>query len=299
MTTLSNRLYIQLGSNCNCDCIFCAVADSRHFPELPLQRIREHLIIGRVNGLERLTISGGEPTTRKDLRQIVQTARELGYTHIQIQTNGRALASRSYTQNLLNEGVDVFLPSIHGHIAEIHDPIMRAPGAFAQTIKGIKNLVELQNTPVNTNTVITKQNYRYLPELAELLTRLGVGQIQLSYVQAEGNAKEIIVDIGPAMADARPYLDNTINICHANGVKILIDGIPQCILDSNSHLGRNVRLSPVVCGVSDEDRLRLATKPGKLKRDNCSACSLNICCGGVWQKYIELFGWDEFVPIAF
>lgn len=294
---LSDRLYIQLGSSCNCDCIFCAVADSRHFPELSLKRIREHLLVGRSNGLSKLTISGGEPTTRKDLRLIVRTARELGYMHIQVQTNGRALAKFSYTKNLLDDGVDVFLPSIHGHTAEIHDAIMRAPGAFVQTVQGIRNLVELQSTPVNTNTVITRQNYRHMPELVSLLIDLGVKQIQLSYVQAEGNAKNIIVDIGPAMTDAKSYINDAINACSELEVKILIDGIPQCILSDNYQLARNMRRAPVVCGVSDQDQLRLATKPGKLKRKDCTDCDLTMFCGGVWEKYIDLFGWNEFMPV--
>lgn len=294
----AHRLYIQLGSQCNCDCIFCAVADSRHLPNLPFDRVVEHLEIGAANGLTRLTLSGGEPTIRRDLSEIVSTARRLGYSHIQVQTNARALAKRQVAERLFEAGVDVFLPSIHGHKADLHDAIVRAKGAFDQTVRGISNIVALQRTPVSTNTVITKQNYASMPQLGELLIGLGAKQVQLSYVQAEGNAKNAIRDIGPAMSDAYPFLGETITLCAKAGVEVLVDGIPQCILPGYHVLARDMRKVPRVAGVTDNNDIVLGGTPDKPKSKSCAECRFSPKCGGVWRKYLEMYGWSEFSPVA-
>jgi MoaA/NifB/PqqE/SkfB family radical SAM enzyme len=293
----THRLYIQLGSQCNCDCIFCAVADSRNLPGLSFDRVVEHLTSGAANGFAHLTISGGEPTIRRDLPQIVSTARRLGFSHIQVQTNARALANRQITERLFEAGVDKFLPSIHGHNADVHDAIMRAKGAFNQTVRGIANIVALQRTSVSTNTVITKQNYAYLPQLGELLISLGVKQAQLSYVQAEGNAKNAIRDIGPAMSDAYPFLQETIALCSKAGVKVLVDGIPQCVLSGYHIFARDMRRTPRVAGVTDSNDIVLGRTPDKLKAASCTECRFSPKCGGVWQKYVEMYGWSEFSPV--
>ncbi len=293
----AHGLYIQLGSQCNCDCIFCAVADSRDLPGLPFDRVVEHLAVGAENGFTRLTISGGEPTIRRDLPQIVCTARQLGYSHIQVQTNARVLASQKLVEQLFEAGVSVFLPSIHGHNAYVHDAIVRAKGAFTQTVHGIVNIVTLQRTPVSTNTVITKQNYSNLPQLGELLISLGVKQVQLSYVQAEGNAKNAIRDIGPAMSDAYPFLQETITLCAKAEVKVLIDGIPQCILSGYHIFARNMRETSRVAGVTDNNDVVLGRMPDKLRSAGCAECRFSPECGGVWQKYVEMYGWSEFSPV--
>jgi len=293
----ARRLYIQLGSQCNCDCIFCATADSRHLPNLSFERVTEHLALGTAQGFRKLTLSGGEPTIRRDLHEIVGVARECGYTHIQVQTNARALANRRVSERLFEAGVDTFLPSIHGHNAELHDAIVRANGAFDQTVRGIANTVALQRTCVSTNTVITKQNYANLPELGRLLIDLGVKQLQLSYVQAEGNAKNAIRDIGPAMSDAYPFLQQTIELSTQVQVEVLIDGIPQCILSGYSALARDLRDPPRVAGVADNNDVVLGGTPDKLKTADCAECHFSSRCGGVWRKYIEMYGWSEFLPV--
>ncbi len=62
---------------------------------------------GRVN----LQLSGGEPTMRSDLPQVVAAAREAGFTFVQLNTNGLRLAAEpGYAEALKDAGlVSVFL----------------------------------------------------------------------------------------------------------------------------------------------------------------------------------------------
>lgn len=65
--------------------------------------------------LKALQILGGEPTLRDDLFEIIQIAKESGFTHIQIQTNGLRLAeSIDYCQSLKNAKVDTIYLNFNG-----------------------------------------------------------------------------------------------------------------------------------------------------------------------------------------
>jgi uncharacterized radical SAM superfamily Fe-S cluster-containing enzyme len=58
-------------------------------------------------GSKSLQITGGEPTLRKDLFNIIQMAKEIGFSHVQIHTNGIKLAeSIDYCRRLKEEKVN-------------------------------------------------------------------------------------------------------------------------------------------------------------------------------------------------
>src|SRR5699024_5737923 len=61
--------------------------------------------------------------------------------------------------------------SIDGHNAEIHDHFRGTTGSFDLTMRAIKYLHELE-MPLQINTVISKYNYEYLDEMAEMVENL-------------------------------------------------------------------------------------------------------------------------------
>ncbi len=62
-----------------------------------------------------IQITGGEPTLREDLLEIIRIAKESGFSHIQIHTNGLKLAeSIDYCQSLKSEKVDTVYLNFNG-----------------------------------------------------------------------------------------------------------------------------------------------------------------------------------------
>jgi uncharacterized radical SAM superfamily Fe-S cluster-containing enzyme len=62
-----------------------------------------------------LQISGGEPTLRDDLLEIIHMAKEIGFSHVQVHTNGLKLAdSIDYCQQLKNEKADSIYLQFNG-----------------------------------------------------------------------------------------------------------------------------------------------------------------------------------------
>jgi len=66
-------------------------------------------------GSKAIQITGGEPTIREDLLDIVYAAKEIGYSHIQVNTNGIKLAdSADYCKELKDASVNTVYMSFDG-----------------------------------------------------------------------------------------------------------------------------------------------------------------------------------------
>jgi len=68
-----------------------------------------------------LQFSGGEPTIRNDLPELVQKAKELGFDHVEVNTNGvRISQSVDYIKDLMQKGVDTFYLQFDGLADDIY-----------------------------------------------------------------------------------------------------------------------------------------------------------------------------------
>ncbi len=105
---------IEVTNRCNLRCAYC-FADSgaggrARDPDLDAIE-RSFRSVLKAGGPFNIQISGGEPTVRDDLPEIVSLGRSLGFTFIQINTNGLRLAeSRNYAKELKDAGAaSIFL----------------------------------------------------------------------------------------------------------------------------------------------------------------------------------------------
>ncbi len=107
-------------NRCNLRCSYCfmnAGASGRVY-EPSLDEIRDLLIQARSErplGSKALQITGGEPTIRKDLFEIIDMGKELGYSHMQLNTNALKLAdSAEYCKKIKEHGVNTIYMSFDG-----------------------------------------------------------------------------------------------------------------------------------------------------------------------------------------
>ncbi len=127
-------------------------------------------------GLSWVTLSGGEPLTRKDIPQIVKRLNDNG-VKANIITNGWEL-TEDMANSLKNAGVSTVAISLDG-TKEIHDKIRRQ-GAFDRAKKAFKILNKL-GVYTASITTITKTNIGILEDLKQDLVKMGVKlwQVQL------------------------------------------------------------------------------------------------------------------------
>ena len=299
---MGRRLDLKVGFSCNNNCIFCAQAHKRHLGDLSTQEIFRHLQEGRKDNCDEVVFTGGEPTIRKDILQVISYARSLGYKLIQLQTNGRMLTYEKFVDALIDAGVTEFSPAIHGHNALIHDSQTRCKGSFEQTYNGIKNLKE-RGQYVITNTVITKINYKFLPQITEMLIDLDVNQFQLAFVHPIGNAWKYFDQVVPRKLDVMPFVHKALDLAIDAGYKageVMVEAFPFCFMQGYEAFCSELYIPPaevrdkrLVIQRFEEWRRRT----GKVKFEKCKKCKFLTVCEGPWKEYPVRYGEGEFKPL--
>ena len=101
---------LEVTSRCNLSCAFCfAESGSPDLPgeqpaDPPLSVIRQwYDSVRTFSGTANIQISGGEPTMREDLTEIVSMGMDMGFGFIQLNTNGILLATRPGLAEALKE----------------------------------------------------------------------------------------------------------------------------------------------------------------------------------------------------
>ena len=93
-----------------------------------LETATDALLAARTEGYAELSLQGGEPTLFPEIVRLVSAARDIGFEHIGLVTNGRKLANPDFARALLDAGLDAITFSVLGHDATTHDAAAIAPG---------------------------------------------------------------------------------------------------------------------------------------------------------------------------
>ena len=299
---IMQRVDVKLGFQCNNRCRFCVQGNKREeYSDKTTKEIKRILREARKKH-EGLVFTGGEPTIRKDLPELVEYARELEFKVIQIQTNGRMFAYKKFCEDLIKKGANEFALALHGHNAKLHDGLTTVPGSFEQTTSGIKNLKSL-GQPILMNTVITKPNYKFLPQIARLLVDLGVNQFQFAFMHINHiilENRKLIDEIVPRKSDVMPYVKKGLQIGINAGINVMTEAIPYCFMEGyEDYIAEKIIPDGAVYDAdwAIQDYGKYRRTEGKLKGPNCSRCKYFKICEGPWKEYPQIFGWEEFKPI--
>lgn len=168
---------IALTYRCNNACRFCyAYSPHRESAEMTTEEVKRviDMIVDDAK-VPSLSFTGGEPTLREDLFELIAYGREKGL-RMNLITNGRRCASKDFVQKLVDAGLNSAQVSIEGPNAEIHDYIVGAPGAFEQTVQGVKNL-RATDIYTHCNTTICRPNKEHLDDLVDFLA----DELELTY----------------------------------------------------------------------------------------------------------------------
>jgi len=117
---------IDITNRCNmrCPVCFANAAAAGYVYEPTREQIEEMLRNLRRNepiAPTALQFSGGEPTIREDLLELVRRAKELGFDHVEVNTNGIKISqSASYIKELMEAGVDTFYLQFDGLDDEVY-----------------------------------------------------------------------------------------------------------------------------------------------------------------------------------
>lgn len=157
---------LKITNECNLKCLHCSADSGLPLPnELTLKEI-QNLIddLARI-GVKRVTLSGGEPTIRKDFWDIL---RYLDDKDIQVSlfTNG-FFFNRSFVGRLSKFSVSGVRISIDGGVPSTHDKIRVFEGSFSRAVNAVR-LCREEELVVIIVSVIMRNNFSEIRKIIQL-----------------------------------------------------------------------------------------------------------------------------------
>ncbi len=174
------RMDLALTYECNNNCFFCYTGGPQKGRELSTAEWKTVLDKLWDSGIPQVVFTGGEPTLRNDLVELVEHAQQFVTGLI---TNGRRLADLA--PELHRVSLDYVQVSIESDRPEVHDRMVGAKGAWKETCDGIRGAIAA-GLEVITNTTLTKENVERFPDLIEFGPSLGLKTMACNTIICSG-----------------------------------------------------------------------------------------------------------------
>ena len=170
--------------HCNQKCLHCYAAGQplSDTPELTTAQWKEILAKLRAANVPQVTFTGGEPTLRADLVELVDAAQ---WFVTRLNTNGRLLTPE-LCRRLYEASLDSVQVTLYSHDPAIHNALVGAEG-FDDTVAGIKNAVAA-GLSVSVNTPLCSLNTDYAATV-RFVHELGVRYVTCSGLIPSGSAE--------------------------------------------------------------------------------------------------------------
>lgn len=217
---ISRVITIETGLNCNNRCLHCpqpAIRGAGPVTQPSFIEIRQKIDTARAQGYSQVSFSGGEPTIRRDIAELVSYARKLGFEKVSLTTNGRMFSYPKFADAMLKAGLTGVSISLHGPDAQTHESMTMVPGSFDQALAGMKFLKERTaelgiDFDITTITVLVPAN---IDKLRKILL--------------------LAEDHGATLHIVQPFILSKENLARGNGflldVESIVRGIRTAIAD--------------------------------------------------------------------
>jgi PqqA peptide cyclase len=208
-------LLAELTHRCPLQCPYCSnpLALESVAGELPTAVWLDVLAQAADLGVLQLHLSGGEPTVRRDLEDIVAQAAKVGlYSNL---ITAGVLLTRERLQGLAERGLDHVQISLQDVEPANADRLARYQGGHAKKLE-VAGWVREIGLPLTANAPIHRQNIASLPAFIDLAESLGAQRLELAHVQYYGWAlknrsalmptRQQVIDSAELVAQARERL---------------------------------------------------------------------------------------------
>lgn len=175
-------LLMELTHRCPLQCPYCSNPLEMDKPNIELSTAEWQDVLRQAAelGILQIHLSGGEPTARRDLEEIVKTAAEVGlYSNL---ITAGVLLTRERLQKLAENGLDHVQLSIQDADAENADRIAAYKGGLVKK-REVGAWVKELGLPLTVNAPLHRQNIENLPKIIDLALELGAGRLEVAHIQ--------------------------------------------------------------------------------------------------------------------
>ena len=297
---MKKSAHIMVGYSCNSLCNHCVVQTKRHKLENQNYGIDldKNEIINRIdneiaNGSNEIVLTGGEPTLRSDIQEIVKhiCSKKI---NLQIQTNGSIhYAIKNIIEMVRNyESAHVsFMIPLHADCAELHDSISHNKGSFENALKSIE-YIKNNSFELIGKIVYTKHNSD-LESTLDYFIQLGADRVIIAYLHCVKFPDELVHSVLPDLLMAREDLGFLVK--YKNRDKVVLQGFPLCVVHE---MFENVQECDKAY-LSEEHMEVKYNNPkhlwndyrlmDKMKFPSCVKCRHDNLCEGVWKEYVQAY----------
>lgn len=165
------KVSFELTYCCNLQCCHCFIAPEPDKQELTTREV--FLILDQLAeaGCLELNLTGGEIFTRKDIFEILNKAKSLGFV-IALLTNGTLITPEIARK--IKELRPIYLEiSLYGITEKTYEAVTQTPGSFGRCLSGIRLLKE-RNVSICLKMVVMKLNIGEFIQVKSFADELGV-----------------------------------------------------------------------------------------------------------------------------
>jgi len=288
-------VWVEISSVCNLSCFHCCgefgfLANTDE-PSASTSVFKKLLTDVYHMGCRRIQFIGGEPLMRRSvLRELILHSKKLGFTFIEVFTNGTIL-----DENILRffKSNDVKIAiSIYGFKA-IHENVTRTTGSYDKTITSIHSALKI-NIPVRVAIISMGNNEEDVDKLVLYLKKVGVHQIKIDIVRPAGRGV-VCVNNSPSLANKylikKPIFTSCFlkdfararygHTCFSKNIYISNSGdVRPCVMDQDIIFGniQREKISDILQKKSTKD-IRGFSKD---MVEKCKDCEFRYCCFGCY-----------------
>lgn len=320
---LTSRVRLFTGYKCNYNCGFCFYKGQK--PQPFHQGIRRQASICKINNIDSLDLSGGEPTIIPDWFDTLEYLRNAGFKNIAAITNGSTFCDKDFFKRSIDSGMNEVLFSYHAPSENVHDDITGNRGSYRNLFNAMSNAVDL-GIKLRINTVVTKNNFTLLPMIATDMLNLQPDTFNFLPFRLENQSTP---DNMVSYTESIKFIKESIDIMSSLKTFISVRYIPFCVMDGYEKYVSGwlqklfdpyewsqhsfecmefIRLGQEVPGkylIPNNPRIdqEFAATYDAIKATSgysiseCIHCSHKMICEGIWRSYYEVYGSEELVSV--
>ncbi len=151
-------LRLSVTDRCNFRCVYCMSPDIKYIPKMQLLTLDEYIRVIKIAislGIEKLRITGGEPTLYPHLDKLLEEIGKFGLKDIALTTNGSRIRGQ-WVQRWKDYGLNRITISLDTLKPERKDAITRAQTSLDTVIRAIDIARDSGLKPVKVNAVVMR-----------------------------------------------------------------------------------------------------------------------------------------------
>lgn len=292
--------HIVLGYRCNHHCRHCVVQIKRERLAQDISDLTDTEAISEIdrsiqNGATKIVLTGGEPTIRKDIALLVKHCIE-NHCDVQIQTNG---SFPNRIKEICNENKDdvrsiEFMIPIHSTNDKLNDDICQCQDGLKNAKQSLEYLYENGITIIG-KIVLTKYTDD-LVSICRLFEGYGAKSVIIAYPHCVSFPLDKIREVDLRREDTIKIFNGLYK--EQFKMPLILQAFPRCfvgphdeaIIQEEQKEFLELKIIENQFKASDGLQWHKYRKLDKLKFIECSDCTDNDKCEGIWKDYIKVYG---------